>query len=125
MDPWGYGHMDPLAPAGRDDVRRALGSTCRLAAELDLTRMVPRPDVVSTGFALYDGADTAIAYQPYEDRLCLNVGRDLTGATVEWRDLVDDGKRAPGTIRCTGTAGLLDPPWQGPAIATISLDGRR
>jgi len=123
MDPWGYDHMDPLAPAGREDVRRALGAACRLAAELDLSVMVPRPDVVSTGFALYDGAATAIVYQPYEDRLCLNVGRDLAGAGVEWRDLVDDARRAPGTIRLTGGGGLLDPPWPGPAVAVVRLAG--
>ena len=125
MDPWGYDHMDPLAPAGREDVRRALGAACRLAAELDLAQMLPRPDIVSTGFALYDGRDTAVVYQPYEDRLCLNVGRSLEYATVEWRDLVDDGNREPGSIRPTGDAGLIDPPWPGPAIAIITLDARR
>lgn len=121
MDPWGYDHMDPLAPAGREDVRRALGATCRLAAELELATMLPRPDIVSSGFALYDGADTVIVYQPYEDRLCLNVGRNLGEATVEWRDLVDDAKRAPGSIRENGGGGLLDPPWPGPAVAIVRL----
>ncbi len=125
MDPWGYDHMDPLAPAGREDVRRALGATCRLAAELDLNRMLPRPDIVSTGFALYDGAETAIVYQPYEDRLCLNVGRDLDGAAVQWRDLVDDRKRAPGSIRRNGPGALLEPPWPGPAVATVALRPER
>jgi hypothetical protein len=121
MDPWGYDHMDPLAPAGREDVRRALGAASRLAAELDLGVMLPRPDIVSTGFALYDGANTAIVYQPYEDRLCLDLERDLRGATVEWRDLVDDAKRAPGSIRRTGGGGLIDPPWPGPAVAVVRL----
>ncbi len=112
MDPWGYGHMDPLAPAGREDVRRALGATCRLAAELDLSAMRPRPDVVNTGFALYDGSAMAVVYQPYEDRLRLNVGRDLRGAIVEWRDLVDDAKRAPGSIRPAGGGGCSTRPGQ-------------
>jgi hypothetical protein len=121
MDPWGYDHMDPLAPVGREDVRRALGAAARLAAEVDLAKMLPAPDIVSTGFALYDGDRTVIAYQPYEDRLCLNVGRDLKGATVEWRDLVDDTKRATGSIRHHGTGGLIEPPWPGPAVAVVRL----
>ena len=125
MDPWGYDHMDPLAPTGREDVRKALGAACRLAAELDLAQMLPRPDIVSTGFALYDGAHKAVVYQPYEDRLCLNLGRSLEGASVEWRDLVDDGKRAPGSVRISGNAGLIDPPWPGPAIAIVELGPRR
>lgn len=123
MDPWGYDHMDPLAPAGSEDVRRALGVACRLAAELDLATMEPRPDVVSTGFALWDGERVAVVYQPYEDRLCINLGRDLTAATVEWRDLVDGTKRAPGSIRPTAGGGLLDPPWPGPAVAVVRLAG--
>jgi hypothetical protein len=123
MDPWGYDHMDPLAPVGREDVRRALGATARLAAEVDLVTMLPAPHIASTGFALYDGGRTAIAYQPYEDRLCLNIGRDLHGATVEWRDLVDDRKRAPGSIRHTGGGGLIEPPWPGPAVAVVRLAG--
>jgi hypothetical protein len=121
MDPWGYDHMDPLAPAGREEVRRALGASCRLAAELDLSAMLPRPDIVSTGFALYDGSETAVVYQPYEGRLCLNVGRDLRGASVEWRGLIDDAERAPGSIRPAGGGGLLDPPWPGPAVAVVRL----
>jgi hypothetical protein len=122
MDPWGFDHMDPLAPAGSEDVRRALGAACRLAAELDLARMVPRPDVVSTGFALYDGDRVALLYQPYEDRIGVDVGRSLEGATVEWRDLVDDGKRAAGAIRPAGpSAGILAPPWPGRAVALLRL----
>jgi hypothetical protein len=125
MDPWGFDHMDPLAPAGREEVRRALGAACRLASELDLARMVPRPDVVSTGFALYDGERTALVYQPYEDRMCLDFGRSLKGATVEWRDLVDDTKREPGSVRPSGHSGLIRPPWPGPGVALVTLDDDR
>lgn len=122
MDPWGFDHMDPLAPAGSEDVRRALGAACRLAAELDLSTMLPRPDVVSTGFALYDGERIALLYQPYEDRMCVDLDRSLEGATVDWRDLVDDSKRAEGAIRLTGrSSGLLSPPWPGPALAVLTL----
>ena len=125
MDPWGYDHMDPLAPAGREDVRRAMGAACRLAAELDLAGCSRARTSSAPGLRCTTAASTAVVYQPYEDRLCLNVGRSLEGATVEWRDLVDDGKREPGSIRPTGDAGLIDPPWPGPAIAIITLDARR
>ena len=96
MDPWGYEHMDPLAPAGSEDVRRALGQARRLATGLDLGRMVPRPDIVSTGFALYDGDGTVVAYQPYEDRLCVDLGRFRR----RYRRLAPPGRHArePGAI---------------------------
>jgi hypothetical protein len=41
---------------------------------------------------------------------------------VEWRDLVDDSKRAAGSIRPAGpSAGLSAPPWPGPAVALLTL----
>jgi hypothetical protein len=124
MDPWGFDHMDPLAPAGSEDVRRAMGAAARLAAEIDLAVMVPRPDVTSTAFALYDGDQTAVVYQPYTDRACVHFRRDLRGATVEWRDLVDADRTAAGTITILGESGRIKPPWAGPAVAVIRLDGR-
>jgi hypothetical protein len=124
MDPWGFDHMDPLAPAGSEDVRRAMGATARLAAEIDLAAMTPRPDVASTAFALYDGDQTAVVYQPYTDRACVHLRRDLRGATVEWRDLVDADQTATGTVTIRGESGLIKPPRAGPAVALIRLDGR-
>ena len=123
MDPWGFDHMDPLAPKGSENVRRALGAACRLAAQVDLGQMLPRPDIASTGFALYDGAQTAVVYQPYEDRLCLNFGRDLTGMTVEWHDLEGAAPAAPGTVRLRERSALVEPPWPGPAVAIVRLAG--
>lgn len=124
MDPWGFDHMDPLAPAGSEDVRRAMGAAAKLAAEIDLAVMTPRPDVTSTAFALYDGDRTAIVYQPYQDRACVHFHRDLRGAVVEWRDLVDRDKGAAGGITIRGESGLIKPPWAGPAVAVIRLAGR-
>jgi hypothetical protein len=123
MDPWGFDHMDPLAPQGSQDVRRAMGAACRLAGELDLAVMWPRPDVVSTGFALYDGRQTAVIYQPYQDRLCVHFGCDLRRATVEWRDVVETARTAKGAITVRGESGLIEPPWPGPAVAIVRLDG--
>ncbi len=123
MDPWGFDHMDPLAPAGSEDVRRAMGAACQLASEVDLAAMLPRPDVASTGFALYDGTGTAVVYQPYEDRACVNFGRDLRQATVEWRDPVDASRTAPGSVTARGESGLIKPPWGGPAVALLRLGG--
>ncbi|SRR6266571_7374347 len=106
-----------------EDMQRALGGARRLPTDLDLARMVPRPAIVSTGFALYDRDSVALVYQPYEDGMCLDSGRSLEGAAMEWRDLVDS-KRVAGRIRPTGgSAGLTYPPSPGPAVALVTLDG--
>jgi hypothetical protein len=57
------------------------------------------------------------------DGMCLDPGRSLEGAAMEWRDSIDS-KRVAGRKRPTGgSAGLMYPPPAGPAVAVVTLDG--
>jgi hypothetical protein len=86
MDPWGYNHVDPR-PA-REDVRQAMGATRRLAATLDLTRTIPRPDLASTGYALADAGCDYVIFQPYEGVLGVDLSDAAGPLTVRWLDPV-------------------------------------
>jgi hypothetical protein len=123
MDPWGFEAMEPRIPAGDEEVRRAMGQARRLSVDIDLSVMVPRPEICNTGFALYDDKETAVVYQPYGDRMCVDLGRDLSGASVEWRHPVGASRVVGGKLQLRGRTGMLTPPWPGSGIAIIRLPG--
>jgi hypothetical protein len=117
MDPYGYDHLNPVAPD--EDVRRAMGATSRVARTLDLARMVPAGERTSTGFALADGPRTILVYQPYPGRFQVDL-RDAGGpARLTWIDPVS-GERTAGATVATDLVVPIDRP-QGVPDAPVAL----
>jgi hypothetical protein len=117
MDPYGYDHLNPVAPD--PDVRRAMGATARLARTLDLERMVPAGELASTGFALADGARTVLVYQPYPGRFHLDLREAGAPVRLTWIDPVS-GARTSGRTLETDLALALDRP-QGVPDGPVAL----
>jgi hypothetical protein len=77
MDPWD----DQLVTAADNPcnaidpapLRSAMGATSRIAAELNLARTIPRPELSSTRFCLADPGEEYLVFQPEDGRFTLRV----------------------------------------------------
>ncbi len=115
-------HPDPGAVAAYEQARLAMMYTLRLARQIDLAKMEPRPDLSSTAYALADPGERYLVYQPGNGRFSVDlrgvnasfVGRWLDPATGAW---------APGPKLGGGGWVHLDPPTEGHAVLSLKRCG--
>ena len=110
MDTW-------AADPEREAVRRALGATRRVADRLDLSAVVPRNELASSGYCLCDPGRTYLAYQPGFGALGvdLRAGGSYAG---EWIDPVTGEAVAPTTV-AGGAWRWWTPPGGGAAVLLL------
>jgi hypothetical protein len=115
MDTW-------AAEPKREEVRRALGATRRLADRVDLVRLVPTNALASTGFCLCDRGREYVAYQPWNGPFEVDLGAGGTFA-AEWVDPLSGAPITRATL--TGSSWTtVTPPRDGQAVLhLVRTDG--
>jgi hypothetical protein len=126
MDPYdgkaiGLGARD----ADRDDprwevIRRRLGVTQELSTRLDLKRLEPRGDLVSTGFALVDArrGSLYVVYLPQAGSVSVDVSASRARLRISWVDPDTGVLTHAGTIPGGGTR-TLEAPASGDAVLVL------
>ncbi len=84
MDPWGYSHFELRGPEGDPGARQAMGLAVALSRRIDLSHFLPRPDLVSTGFALASPGDGYVVYKPEGLRCQLDLRDSDAAFELEW-----------------------------------------
>ena len=77
----------PMSFEAFEPARWAMGDTARLAAQLNLMAMQPRPDLSSTGFALANEGEEYVVLQPKESSEPFAVTLAPATYKVEWFDI--------------------------------------
>lgn len=84
MDPYNGNLIGEYFNPGRDPVRLSMGYARTLSRQVDLNKMLPRGDLVSTAYCLADVGDTYLVYLPAGGSVQVDL-RDLSGdASVVW-----------------------------------------
>jgi len=118
--------MDPYMDArtgGRLDslwhpVRRAMGFVLRLAEEVDLAAMVPRPELSSTGYCLAAPGREYLVYQPSGGTFGVTVEPGLY--SVSWVRPVTGESMAAGRLRSGGGEIRAEAPFPGEAVLHLA-----
>jgi len=112
-------HPDPGAVAAYEDARSAMTHTLRLARQIDLARMEPQPDLVSTAYALADPGERYLVYQPGSGRFRVDL-RETTGSFAgRWLDMTTGGW-LPGPTVSGGAWVDFDPLTEGRAVLSLA-----
>lgn len=118
MDPYRDVRMGHRYDPGFDDVRRNMGYTLSYARRIDLTHMVPRGDLCSSGYCLANVGHEYLIYSPDPGPVTL----DLTGApvafAVEWFDPAQ-GRTVAGDNVTGGGQVRLVPPFAGDFVVYL------
>jgi hypothetical protein len=122
---WAYPDSGNTQDATWEDVRRNLGYTADYAARVDLTSMLPRSELSSSGYCLArtDGQTGAyLAYSPDGAPLTLDLSASRQPMDLEWFD-PKRGVRQAGPVVVGGSKQTFQPPFAGDAV--LYLAGRR
>lgn len=111
--------MDPLLDDPlHEAVRAAMGATRRLAERVDLAAMVPRGELVSSGFCLAAHGREYVALEPGSGPLTLDLSAAEGRYTVEWIAPETGVAQAGETVTGGGPVRLF-PPTGGPAVVHL------
>ena len=108
----GKGRMDQW-----DDVRMALGATRQLAERVELAAMAPLPALASTKYCLANPGEEYVIYQPLSESFSVNLSAGVY--SIEWFQPTSRTANSRDTIRTSGGAEKLTPPFAGPAILLL------
>jgi hypothetical protein len=115
MDPY-----DGLILGGRfeekyEPVRRSLGYTLEYARRVDLARMIPRPELASSGYCLADAGKEYLVYVPGGGAVSVDLAGVAGEVTVEWFEPAA-GKKSSGEKAAGGARREFKPPFEGSAL---------
>jgi hypothetical protein len=96
-----------------EPIRRNLGHTLRYAARMDMSRMVPRGDLASTGYCLADPGSTYLIYLP-DGGLARVDASAAERLTIEWFSPTTGQRLVEG--ECDGSRRLFAAPFGGDAV---------
>lgn len=126
--------MDPIEDPKWDSVRKAMGRTLTLANRIDLARMFPRTDLVSTGYCLANPGVEYLVYLPsngagnFPSPLNLSVEVDLSESSdllrVTWFNPSTGQFRSGPNIRGRGVRNFTAP-FTGPAVLHLTAGKRK
>lgn len=111
---------DPANPEW-ELLRKNMGYTLRFANRVDLKRMLPRPDLASSGYCLADEGREYLIYTPREGRVAVDLSRAAGEFATEWFDPVSGASSAGGTIP-GGAERLFAAPFENGAVLYIRRD---
>ena len=130
MDPYD-GRAIGLGALGRDPndprwevLRRRLGVTEELSRRLDMAKLVPRPDLASTGYCLADAKHGAlyVVYLPNGGSATVDLGPSTSRLRLSWVD-PDTGVATPGGTISGGGMRTVDAPGDGDAVLVLRRNG--
>jgi hypothetical protein len=109
-----------------DPIRRSMGYARRVAARVDLRRVVPRPKLASTGYCLAEPGRSYVVYNPAADApsFTLTLERGLYG--FEWFDPGTGAFRKKSILTARGGSQTFTAPFRGEAVLLVrSAAGNR
>jgi hypothetical protein len=91
--------MDPLADPGFESLRRTLGQTRAVAANIDLASMTPRPELASSGYCLANPGIEYLVFAPSDAHPLEARVRSLISAMPVLRRHPELAQRVPAFVR--------------------------
>lgn len=102
-----------------ETVRKNMGYTLRYARRMDLTKMVPRNELSSTGYCLANPGTEYLIYQPESGQFTVNLeGFAEKKFSLEWLD-PETGNTVPGEPVDGGSTVALNPPSGNTAVVYL------
>lgn len=99
----------------QEPIRIAMGQTRSFAQRIDLTHMLPYPEISSTGYCLAKPGEEYLVYQPEAGQFKLRLFGACGSFRVEWFN-PQTNKTLYGKSFTAGTAIDFSPPYQGEII---------
>jgi len=109
MDPYRDVRMGHRYDSGFDDVRRNMGHTLSYARRIDLSRIVPRGELCSSGYCLADAGREYLVYSPEPGQVTLDLGGAHVPFKVEWFDPAEGRTVVGDDVSGGGQAQLVSP----------------
>ncbi len=109
MDPYAYLHLVPGYPDGDEGPRKAMGRCAAVSRSIDLSEMVPRTDLTSTGFALVAEGREYLVYHPYGDPVFVDLVGMEGPVVVEWLHPIEDRSERGAELAGNGVVPLFPP----------------
>jgi hypothetical protein len=123
VTPWAF--VDGISKDQRDypdwgPTRRAMGDTLRFARRMNLSAMIPRPDLASTRYCLANPGHEYLVYLPHGGRVTLNLCHGSGPFTPEWF-IPRTSQTLPGTAIPSGTDyAVATAPFSGDAVLYVT-----
>ena len=99
----------------QEPVRVAMGQTRSFAQRIDLTHMLPYPEISSTGYCLAHPGEEYLVYQPEAGQFKLRLFGACGPFKVEWFN-PQTNETVAGRSFTAGTAIDFTPPYQGEVV---------
>ena len=90
-------------------IRRSMGDTRKLADRIDLARMLPKPELASSGFCLADPGKRYLVYVTGGDETIVDSSAAPGKLQIEWFDPVTGTSLESGTTRGTKAGAFRSP----------------
>jgi archaellin len=115
--------LDPGDPTAAQwvAVRAALGATRQVASRIDLTTMLPHPELASTGYCLARPQASAAAYLVYlpsGGSASIDLSATQATLTVDWISPDEGASVSTATVK-GGTRMTLQAPFAGDAVVYV------
>lgn len=118
MDPYDGSVLGTPFDPRWESIRRAMGHTRRLAEQVSLAAMLPRGELVSTGYCLADPGREYVIYLPDGGEVTVELSAADAKFTVEWHH-AGDGSTQPGGTVDGGRSQTLRAPWGAQDCAAV------
>jgi hypothetical protein len=116
--PWSWYEHERFPTLHDDGLRLAMGKMRSLTEQVDLSRMVPRNELSSTGYCLANEGFDYIVYQPSGDPFRVTIEPGIYRAT--WHRAESWETAATTRVAIPERVFMFSPPFQGGAILQIS-----
>jgi hypothetical protein len=110
---------------GAEDIRIAMGQTRTYAERLNLSRVVPRPDLCSTTYCLADPGVEYVAYLPEGGSVFVELMKGRGPYTVEWFNLNAGEVTKESSVSSKAERERMNAPFQGPALVYLKAANDR
>jgi len=106
----------------KDEIRKAMGHTLACARKVNLAKLTPQNDLVSTRYCLADPGVQYIVLQPNGGRFTVALPKTPRSYTVTWIDVATGASRDAPPIEAAG-ATRLAPLFDGPVVLLLKAAG--
>ncbi len=112
------GRQDDDIP-GAEDIRRAMGVTRKLAERVNLARMVPQPELASSGYCVASVGEEYIVYAPEGGEITVDLTQGKRRLKAYWVHPVDGTTTPVGDV-VGGEKRAFRAPWEGQSVLLLT-----